>query len=201
MKAKRHEPGLQGEEGGAMRPIERHGICRFQRGWAGSILWGLILAVALATPSVGAETAPTEPLAEVNGEAITAKEVERALGAKLSKLEEQIYSLKRQGLEALIAERLLAQEAAKRGISVVALLDAEVTAKVQVVTEKEIEAFYQGNKSRLGGEDATARENVRAQLQQQKLAARRRLFVESLRSQAKVQVRLQPPPVVRAEVS
>jgi protein-disulfide isomerase len=146
--------------------------------------------------------AANEPsLAEVNGEAITATEVERALGAKLSKLEEQIYTLKRDELEGLIAQRLLAQEAAKRGISVTALMDAEVTAKVGLVTEQEIDTFFQANKARLQGDEASVRENLRAHLQQQKLVTRRQRFVESLRSQSKVVVRLQAPPVVRVAVS
>ena len=172
-----------------------------QRRWVGTAVWGLILAVGLGVPWVGAQTAATEPLAEVNGEAITAKDLEGALGARLAQLEEQIYDLKRRELESLVAQRLLAQEAAKRGMSVAALLDAEVTAKVALVTETEVEAVYQANKSRLPGDEAAARDRVRAFLQQQKLGAQRERFVESLRSKAKVLVRLQPPPVVRVDVS
>jgi protein-disulfide isomerase len=183
-----------------MRPNERHGICGFQRRWAESTLLGLILAVALARPSVGAEIASTEPLAEVNGEAITAAEVERGLGVKLSQLAEQIYKLKRQELDSLIAQRLLAQEAARRSVSVAALLDAEVTSKVDPVTDKEVEEFYQKNKARLSGDEAAIREKIRAFLQQQKLAARRKIFVESLRSQAKVLVRLEAPTPARIDV-
>jgi protein-disulfide isomerase len=137
----------------------------------------------------------------VNGDRITGKEVERALGVRLSKLEEQIYQLKRQALDALIARRLLAQEAAKRGISVAALLDSEVTAKVEPVTEQDIDAYYQANKQRLTGSDATVRQNVRGLLQQQKVTDRRQLFVASLREQATIRVNLEPPPVVRMVVS
>jgi protein-disulfide isomerase len=158
------------------------------------------VAVLLPVADIRAETSATNPLATVNDEAITDKDVQRVLGAKLSKLEEQIYSLKRQGVDALIVEKLLAQEAAKRGISVPALLEAEVTAKVEPVTDAEIAAFYQANKSRLPGNETTGRENVRARLKQQKVLARRALFLESLRSQAKVVVRLQPPPIVRVVV-
>jgi protein-disulfide isomerase len=152
------------------------------------------LAVAAQAP------AASEPLAEVDGEAITAEEVEKAIAAQLSKLEEQIYDLKRQQVEALIAERLLAREAAKRGMTVQALLDAEVTTKVALVTEQEIETFYQANRARLKGGEATVREQIRALLQKQQLAARREAFVQSLRSQAMVMVHLQAPAVFRAEV-
>ena len=82
-----------------------------------------------------------------------------------------------------------------------ALVDAEVTAKVSLVTEKEIEDFYQANKDRMRGDEADLRQKIRAFLQQQKLTARREAFVESLRSQGKVVVRLQPPPAIRVEVS
>ncbi len=174
---------------------------RFQRQWVGSAAWGLIVALMLGGPAVYAQVpAATDPLAEVNGEVITAGDLERALGARLRQLEEQMYDLKRRELDTLIAERLLSQEAAKRGTSVGTMLDAEVTSKVGLVTEQEIEAFYQTNKARLRGEETALRPQIRAYLQQQKLAAQRERFVESLRSQAKVLVRLQPPPVVRLDV-
>ena len=150
---------------------------------------------------VVAQTKAVEPLAEVNGETITATDVERGLGTKLSTLEEQIYTLKREELESLIAQRLLAQEAARRGMSVTALVDAEVTSKVGLVTEKEVDAFYQANKERLRADEAAVRENIRAHLQQQKLFAQRQRFVNSLRSQSKVVVHLQAPPVTRVAVS
>jgi len=81
------------------------------------------------------------------------------------------------------------------------LLDAEVTAKVGIVTEKEIEDFYQANKARMRGDEADLRQKIRAFLQQQKLSARREAFVESLRSEGRVVVRLQPPAAIRVQVS
>lgn len=184
-----------------MRQIKVRGICRFQSYGVGFTFCALLLVLVLALPSLAAEPAATEPLAEVNGETITTKDLESRLGAKLAKLEEQIYDLKRQELDSLIAQKLLEQEAAKRKTSVAALLDAEVTAKVPLVTETEIDVFYRANKARIRGDDAETRQKIRAFLQQQKLTAQRALFIESLRSQGKVIVRLQPPPVIRVEVS
>jgi protein-disulfide isomerase len=184
-----------------MKQIRVRKICRLQRYSVSSTACGLLLVAVLALPSVAAEAPATEPIAEVNGETITTKDLENALGAKLAKLEEQVYDLKRQELDSLIAQKLLAQEAAKRKISVAALLDAEVTAKVPLVTETEIDAFYQANKGRIRSDDAETRQKIRTFLQQQKLTAQRALFIESLRSQGKVTVHLQPPPVIRVEVS
>jgi protein-disulfide isomerase len=127
--------------------------------------------------------------------------VEKLLASQLSKLEEQIYDLKRQRLDALINEKLLAKESAKRKLTVPALLDAEVTAKVGLITEQEIEKFYQANKTQIKGEQTQVREQIRAFLQNQKLAAKREEFLKSLRAQAKVVVNLKAPPIQRIEVS
>jgi protein-disulfide isomerase len=155
----------------------------------------VILGLPLGSHAAG------EPLAEVDGLVITNEEVEKAIGAPLARLQEQIYMMKRQKVEALISEKLLAREASKKGISVRALLDAEVTSKVTLVSEQEIETFYQTNKARLKGEEATVREQIRGQLQNQKLAARREAYLRELRSQAKVVVHLKAPPVFRAQVT
>ncbi len=161
------------------------------------LLWGLLLVPALG----GALAWAAEPLAEVNGDPITVEELERSLGPRLQQLQDQIHALKRRELEALIAERLLAQEAARRGLSVAALLDAEVTSKVPLVSEQEIEAFHQANRPRLRGEETELRQRIRSHLQQQKLTVRRAQFVEELRARATVVVRLSAPPVRRVAVS
>ena len=159
-----------------------------------------LLLVALALP-LAPRAASGEPLAEVDGQVITSEEVEKALGGQLARLQEQIYAMKRQKVEALVNEKLLAKEAARRGGSVSALLDAEVTSKVGLVGEQEIERFYQANKGQLQGDDAQAREQIRAYLQNQKLQAQREAYLKILRSQAKVVVHLKLPPVFRADVS
>lgn len=158
-----------------------------------------ILSTTLYNP-FARTAAATEPLAVVNGVAISPEEVEKPLAPQLGKLEEQIYTLKRQKIDALINDKLLADEAKKRGLSVPALLDAEVTSKVGLVTEQEIENFYQANKTQIQGDESEAREKIRPYLQSQKLGQRRQEFLDSLRSQAKIVVNLKPPPVLRVDV-
>ena len=164
-----------------------------------AILCSLTLLVSLACMSQ--TPAKSEAVAEVNGVTIKAAEIDKAIGMQIAKLEEQIYQLRQQKLEALIREKLLADEALKRGISVQALLDAEVTSKVPPVADQDIETFYQANKAQIKGEEAAVRQQIRSFLQNQKVSAQRETFVKSLRSQAKVAVYLKVPPVYRAEVS
>jgi protein-disulfide isomerase len=141
------------------------------------------------------------PLAEIDGVPVTAQEVDKAIGAPLAKLQEQIYNLKRQKLEELINATLLTREARKEGLSVPALLDAEVTSKLALVSEQEVETFYEKNKARVPGDPTTARQQVRIHLQNQRIAAKKQEYFQLLRSKAKVAVHLQPPPVHRVEVA
>jgi len=163
------------------------------------IFWMLLFLLGYSFPT--AAHAASDALAEVDGVTITSEEVEKSLAGQLSKLEEQIYNLKRQKLDALTNDKLLEKEAAKRKLTVPALLDAEITSKVGLVTEQEIEKFYQEKKAQIKGEQAQVRERIRAFLQNQKLAAKREEFLTSLRSQAKIIDNLKPPPMLRVEVS
>ena len=157
------------------------------------------LLSALSTSAFAQDSVKKEPLALMNGEAIAAEEVEKPLGAQLSKLEEQIYALRRQKLEGLIQARLLAKEAARRGLSIPALLDAEVTSKISPVTEQEIETHYQANKAKYPGDNY--RQVIQSQLQNQRRGAQHQAFIKTLRSQANIVINLKPPPIFRAEVS
>ena len=75
------------------------------------LLTPMLLVMSLAIPAEASEA-----LADVNGVAISNEEVEQALGAPLAKLQEQMYAMKRRMLEVFINQRLLASEAAKRGV-------------------------------------------------------------------------------------
>jgi parvulin-like peptidyl-prolyl isomerase len=123
----------------------------------------------------------------VNGQPITEEEIDKALAGPLAKLQEQIYTLRQQRLEAAIRDRLLAQEAERRGLSVSKLLDTEVMSKVGVVTEEEVEGFYQANKARIGNaNEVEIRDRIRSGLQGQEIAVAREAFVQSLRKSATI---------------
>ena len=80
-------------------------------------VWGLIAQAPAAQRPAADPQAKSEAVAEVSDVPITNEQVEKALGMNLSKLQEQIY-MKRQALDALVPERVLANEAARRTITV-----------------------------------------------------------------------------------
>jgi hypothetical protein len=75
-----------------------------------------------------------------------------------------------------------------------------VASKVGLVTEREIETFYEANKNRLQGEETALRRQSRGCLQSQKSNAQREAFVRSLRSLVKIAVHLTTPPVLGVEI-
>jgi protein-disulfide isomerase len=148
-----------------------------------------------------AATSPNDVAATVNGETITTGEVEDGIAASLAKLRDQEYELKKERLDALIADRLLAAEAKRRGVTVQALIEQEVTAKVPPVSDDQIDDFVAANRSRIQGDPARLKERIRAFLADQQASERRETFVDSLRKDASVDVRLAAPPVFRAAVA
>ena len=167
-------------------------------------LAAILAAVACSRPSAQASHDSSTVLAELNGRSLTADEVAKGAGEPLARLEEQMYALKRQRIDNWIAQQLLADEAKSRGVTVRALLDEEVTAKVTLVTETEIDAYCEKRPADCQASPARPLESVRAalrtHLQSQKIGARQDALVESLRDRAEVTVHLEPPVPFRAEV-
>jgi protein-disulfide isomerase len=172
----------------------------------------LVLALALFVAVGGgfvfppaAEAQPAKsgtPAAEVGDEVITQEELEQALAPQLARIEQQRFQLLEQKLDELIGDRLVAQEAKKRGMSVEQLLKAEVYAKAPEVADAEVANFIAQNRARLPqGDEAEIRLKVWDYLRSQKVAQRRQAYVQGLRGQAKVSVYIEEPAAARVAVS
>ncbi len=170
------------------------------------VIAGLLLSGLIGTWFAfagGVKEAMNQPgvAAKVEDQVVTLEELEKSLAPQLARLEEQKYKLMESKLEDMIAERLVAQEAKKRGVTMEELLKAEVSSKAPEVTEAEVTAFILKNKSRLQGETWALRPKVREYLENEKEVLQRRAYVASLRQAAKVTVFLQEPEPVRIPVS
>ena len=164
------------------------------------VFYSFALAAIIAAGGVSTTSAAdgSSPVAMVDDEIITLEEIEKPLSAKLAVLNEQIYQLRRQRIDALIAERLLTKEAQRRGVTVEALLISEVTSKVPAITPGEIDAFYQTNEKQLPKDEPALRERIQAHLFNQKLLAQQNAFLGQLRAKSKIKILFDPPPVYRA---
>jgi len=143
------------------------------------------------------------PVATVGDDVITLEELEEPLAAQLAELEQKRHQLLSERLEHLIGERLLAQEAKRRGISLEELLKSEVYARAREVTEAEVATFMRQKRARLprGADEADLRLKVWDYLRSRRVSERRQEYVATLRAQAKVTVSLREPEPLRARAS
>jgi protein-disulfide isomerase len=132
------------------------------------------------------------PLATVDGVAIGADDVEKVVGSLLWPLEDRLYRIRKQAVEALIKQRLLEREAARRKIPLQALIDAEVTAKVAPVAEEDID------RARSGSSQSLSRDDIRKALTKDRIAAQLVQFVGTLERTAAVRVFLDAPRAPRS---
>jgi protein-disulfide isomerase len=153
-----------------------------------------------AAPAAAAPTnAPpkvtgTGVVAEVNGGAILSSELEQRVSSRLARVRQEEYELRRQVLDEMIVERLVASEAQKRRISTEELLKQEVDRKAATPEDSYVDTIYEQNKLRFGSAskpEATAR--IRQILTQRAVADRRAAFEKDLRAGATVAVRLEAP--------
>lgn len=156
-----------------------------------------VLAKPTAPPSSNADRARV--LAIVNDKQITMGDVENSLRPLIFKVQEQVYTLRKQDLDLKVNDTLLAQEAQKKGITTNALLEAEVNAKVPRVTDAEAQAFYDQNKDRISGDFAQVKAQVIQYMQDRKEQEATLAYAAQLRRASTVQINLTAPesPAVR----
>lgn len=157
------------------------------------------IAALFASLPNAQEKAPagSQTVAIVNGKPITGEELNKVAGPELEKLEleklqfEANYARNRQqalerGLARLIEGRLLAAEAAKRGISEKELLAREVDAKVRPPSPEEVNSFYESNKARINQPKEQVGAQIQQYLQQQATANARSGFIQRLKKEYEV---------------
>ncbi len=131
--------------------------------------------------------------ATVNGESITSGQIEDSLRPLVAQAQERIYQLRQHDLDTRINDALLQQEAQKRQVTPQALLQTEVTARTQPVTEAEAQTFYNANKERINGEYAQIKEKLIQYLKDQQGEQATAAYADQLRRTATILTFLKPP--------
>ena len=153
----------------------------------------LLAGIVLAPGALRAE-ATSAVLATVGERSITEAEIENQIKGQMLRLNNQIYSLKKQAVDSIINAHLQEEEAKKRGITRQQLRQQEVTDKTEAVSDAEVEDYYTKNKTRFGERKL---EEVQAQLKQslqaRKQQQRQQAFAAELRKAATIDFKLTPP--------
>lgn len=132
--------------------------------------------------------------ARVDGAAISWDEMDERAAQRLVALRQDEYEARLAALDDLIFEKLLANEATKRGVTTEALLNDEVASKAPKPTPVEVAAIYEANKHRVEGRP---KEQVLAEIENgvynQRLATRENEFHKELLGKGAVAKLLEAP--------
>jgi protein-disulfide isomerase len=135
----------------------------------------------------------TRVLAKINGESLTAGDVEDVLRSFIFKVQTELYNLRKQQLDAKINDLLLERESQAKKVTPAALLEMEVTAKAKKVTEEDARVFFEEHKQEIGGEFAQQKARVITYLEERESRAAEVAFAERLRSNASLKLFLNEP--------
>ena len=150
----------------------------------------ILLALACSTPAQQRPAAPsgggTDVAARVGDRMITMSEVDErwqeTQPAGRAQAMQQLYEGRRQALEGIVADMLIAEAAKAKGLDSEKFTEAETVRRVQPVTEGQVIAFYQENQAQMQGRALAAMSpSIRRYLEEQQRTTAYRALVEELR--------------------
>lgn len=159
----------------------------------------LCLAALLACSATGQE-APVSPassddqiVATVDGVELRVSDLD--IGGELTRIRQEEYQAKVQGVEAKIAEILIRKDAERMELSFEAYLEQEIGSKLAGPTPEQVERFYAQQKDRIGRPLADVRTQIERVLQQQLVRSAHDELVARLREGSEIHVSVEPPRV------
>ncbi len=164
----------------------------------------LLLAVACGTASqsqtqsqgTGNQSSEDRVVATIGESSITLGDLDRKVLETNMSLFQKLYNARREVLGELIAELLLSEEAAARGMTPDELVAQEITAQVTPVPEAEVQTFYEQNRARFGGQTLEQMsDQIRGFMVARNEQAVRQAFIDGLRADANVAIVLEAPRV------
>jgi len=158
----------------------------------------LVCAAAWAEPPAKSEEpkAKAGVAAFIGGEAITLQELDAKALKTNMKLAQSLYDARKAALDQVIIERILAPEAATKGITVDQLLSNRLAEKAKPVTGEEVEAYYKANSARMGGKPMEQMaEQIQSFLTSQQQKEARDSLLAQLKEKAEVKITLDAPRV------
>jgi protein-disulfide isomerase len=154
-----------------------------------------VAAIVYARSGQSSGSTPPDHLAIVDGEPVTAADVETRASGQLAELRAHEARIREEALNDLIDEKLLVKAAAAKGQSLQDYIRVEIDEKVSV-SEEEKRATFEQYRSELSGmpePDAMAR--VEQAIAQQKAQQLRQDIVARLRTGASIRMLIEPPRV------
>jgi protein-disulfide isomerase len=167
--------------------------------------WLLVLGSWLAAchpspPQGDGDAQASQPVAVLDGQPITQAELDAWIKDDLFRKQTddlasaEVYELRSHSLQALLDQRIVEAEAARRGVSSEELMRLEREA-LGPVSDEQVTDFYEKNKQKMGG---ATRDQVADRIRSFLDEAREGEVTAALRKRAKLEVLLEPPRVTVA---
>ena len=155
------------------------------------------IALPLLLSAAEAAQSGEEILAEVDGTPVTLREFELKHPTILFSARNNFYEAQRRALEQFLDQWLLERQAQKENLTVDQLLHREVEKKLpKDPSEESLRVYYEGLDTNEPFE--AVKDKIIDALRQRRRAKARSAYVEALRKQANIVIRLEPP---RAPIS
>ena len=162
-----------------------------------SLLIVAALAGSLAASDNGKSATPTGLAAiEIDGASFSLADLQRKSSGALFQARNALFEAERKAADEFINDYLLEREAKKENITVDQLLERRAYSTFKEPSEEALRVYYDGLDTTESFD--AVRDKIRDVIRQRRMAKAKAAYVKSLRSQAKVTLRLAPP---RAQIT
>jgi protein-disulfide isomerase len=156
------------------------------------------MIVAIAASGARAAGANAKVVATVGNHNITEQELNAKIKPEMAALESKVYELKRQALESLADEYLLAQAAGQAHLSVQDYVKKEVLDKTEPTSEADAKKYYDDHKAQIRMPYDQIKDRLIVALNRQKAEQLREKLLGTLRAKEPVKIMLTVPRVAIA---
>jgi protein-disulfide isomerase len=164
-----------------------------------AVMGGLLLVPAFFYGATDNEQSSGKDsvLVEINGVKLTVADLERQRPGSLFQAKNSYYEATRKAVQDYIEDYLLRKQAEKEGLTLEQLLERHVTSTLPPdPPEEALKVYYEGVDTTQPYE--AVRGQILESIRQRRLARAKNAYIESLRSQAVISMKLSPP---RAEIT
>lgn len=149
--------------------------------------------VVLGTDINGPELKPTSVVATIGGQPLTASSLTERLKPMIYRLRLSTYDITSKALEQTVNDLLLLSEANRRNVPPESVIREEVTDKVKIPTDAEVEKFYNDNKAQITGDLPSMKNQIAAFLREKQSQDLEHALAERLRKGANLRILLTEP--------
>jgi protein-disulfide isomerase len=151
------------------------------------VLLAAVAPVLLSPFTAAQDKGPTQApatLAIIDSQPITEDQLPASDQSQLTKMMQQVYSVKMRALHAVVDQKLIEAEAKRKNVAPDELFRTEVVAKVADPTEEEIKAYYESRPEMKSQPYDSVKDKIRDGMKGVEISKVRTIYVQTLMQQA-----------------